>query len=210
MTTTAKTVVAVAVLVIVSAIGVGAFLVGRGARQVDRLTTEILGEGEVTRLGPVTVTSIRSLARLTTYEVVEYTTVEKANDRGWLNWATGDRVAMFVVARIGAGVDLGALGADDVESDPATGIATIHLPPAEVAYVDVDEEQTTVYDRDTGVFTRGDPNLEQSARLAAEEILIQAALDRGLIDLAEDEARDVVRAFVESLGYSDVRVVIGP
>ena len=39
--------------------------------------------------------------------MVEYTTIEKGNDFGWLNWARGDRIFLFAVARIGAGVEAG-------------------------------------------------------------------------------------------------------
>jgi hypothetical protein len=209
MTNPAKIVVAVAVLVLVAALAVTAFLVGRGVGAFDDLSTRVLGEGEVTRVGPVTVTSLRALAELTTYEMVEYTIVEKADDRGWLNWATGDSVSMFVVARIGAGIDFGRITTDDIEADPETGIATIRLPGAAILYVDVDEQQTNVFDRATGIFTRGNPNLEQSARIAAEEVLVDSAVSRGLLDRAEDEAITVIRAFVESLGYADVRVVVG-
>lgn len=208
MSTTAKVVIASALAVLVGAFALAAFMVGRGVAEVDDLTDAIFGRGEVTNLGPVNVHSIRSLADLTTYEMVEYTLIEKADDRGWLNWATGDRVAMFVVARIGAGIDLGTVEAADIQADPATGVATIRIPPAAVVFVDVDEEQTTVFDRDTGIFTSGDPNLEQSARLAAESLLVDAAVERDLLTLAEEEAQLVIRTFVESLGYTDVAVLI--
>lgn len=190
------------------AVAGAAFVVGRGAGAADGWMNRIFGEGEVTEVGPVTITAMRELAQLTTFEMVEYTVIDKADDRGWLNWATGDRISMFVVARIGAGVDLSGMTSDDIDADPEAGVARIRLPAPEIAYVDVDEEQTTVYDRDTGIFTSGNPNLEQSARLAAEEVLVDAALERGLLDRAADEAITVIQTFVESLGYTDVRVTV--
>lgn len=204
MTRTTKAIVAAALVVALA--GIGAFAIALGT--ADSWASRIFGVGEVTTTGPVTIMSIRELAQLTTYEMVEFTVVEKSDDRGWLNWATGDSVSMFVVARIGAGVDLSAMTADSVDSDPATGVAVIRIPPAEISYVEVDEEQTTVYDRDTGLFTKGNPNLEQSARIAAQEVLVAAALSRGLLESAEEEAQFVIRTFVESLGYTDVRVLI--
>ncbi len=209
MTRTSKAVVAAALVVIVVGVGAGAFLLGRGAGTFDGWMARVFGEGEVTTLGPVTISAMQELAQLTTYELVEYTVVEKADDRGWLNWATGDSVSMFVVARIGAGIDMRQMDDDSIDSDPVTGVAVIRIPAAAIAYVEVDEDQTTVYDRDTGIFTSGNPNLEQSARLAAREILVQAALDRGLLELAEAEAQTLIRTFVEQLGYSDVRVIVG-
>jgi hypothetical protein len=208
MTTGAKVLVAGALIVVMTGIGAAGFLAGRGAGTLDGWASRIFGEGETTTLGPVTISTMRELAQLTTYELVEYTLVEQSDDRGWLNWATGDSVSMFVVARIGAGVDLASMGPGSVESDPATGVAVIRIPGAEIAYVEVDEEQTHVYDRDTGIFTSGDPNLERAARLAAQEILVGAALDRGLLELAETEAQLLIQTFVESLGYVDVEVII--
>lgn len=207
MTRALQIVLATMAFVIVLLAGLVFWVIGRTAETADDIATEIMGEGETTVVGQVTVTSIRSLAELTTVELVEYTRVERSDDRGWLNWATGDSVSMFVVARIGAGVDLSQVTADDIDADPATGVATIRLPASEITYVDVDEEQTTVYDRDTGIFTNGDPNLQQSARLAAEEVLVEAALDKEILSLASEEAADVIRLFVESLGYTDVRII---
>ena len=204
MKASVRALIAVALVVV----ALVAFVVGRGVDTADGWMNRIFGEGEVTSVGPVTITALRELAELTTFEMVEYTVVEKADDRGWLNWATGDRVSMFVVARIGAGVDLSALTEGSVDADPETGIVEIRLPAPALTYVDVDEEQTTVYDRDTGLFTAGNPNLEQSARLAAEEVLVAAALERGLLERAAEEARVVISAFVESLGYTDIEVVV--
>lgn len=209
MPRSAKALIAAALVVLLAGIGVVAFAAGRGAGTFDGWVDRIFGEGETTEVGPVTISALRELAQLTTFEMVEYTLVEKSDDRGWLNWATGDSVSMFVVARIGAGVDLSALTPEMVDSDPETLTATVRLPAAQISYVDVDEDQTTVYDRDTGIFTSGNPELESSARRAAEEVLVQAALEAGLLERAGDEARVVITTFLESLGYTDVTVTVG-
>ncbi|HEY5652194.1 MAG TPA: DUF4230 domain-containing protein, partial [Acidimicrobiia bacterium] len=94
-------------------IGSLAYIAGKAAETVADLgdrTAVITGEGEFTRLGPVTAQSLRELSALTTIEIIQYTTIEKGDDRGWLNWATGDQISMFVVASIGAGVDLEQVG----------------------------------------------------------------------------------------------------
>jgi hypothetical protein len=169
----------------------------------------ITGEGEFTRLGPVIAQSLRELSALTTIEIIQYTTIEKGDDRGWLNWATGDQISMFVVASIGAGVDLEQVGDDDILADPETGEAIVRLPAAEITYIAPDTEATHVYNRDTGVFTKGDPDLERSARLAAEEVLLTQALDAGLLERAEERAVSVIEGLIRSLGYTDVTVVVG-
>ncbi len=193
-------------------IGSLAYIAGKAAETVADLgdrTAVITGEGEFTRLGPVTAQSLRELSALTTIEIIQYTTIEKGDDRGWLNWATGDQISMFVVATIGAGVDLEEVGDDDILADPETGEAVIRLPAAEITYIAPDTEATHVYNRETGVFTKGDPDLERSARLAAEEVLVTQALDAGLLDRAEERAVSVIEGLVRSLGYTDVTVVVG-
>ncbi len=215
--TVATILVTLGVIGLVVGIGVTAFVAGRAARTVDQVDQVIDGvvdaveaEGEFTRVGEVTVESLRNLAELTTVEVVEYTTVEKGNDEGLLNWAVGDKVEMFAVARIGAGVDLETLDPEDIFSDPATGRAIIRIPEAGITYVAVDNERTVVYNRETGLFTKGDPDLERSARITAEEALVAQALEDDLLGDAEDRAKVVLEDLLAMLGYTDVTVVITP
>jgi hypothetical protein len=156
-------------------------------------------------IGPVVVTAIRDLAALTTVETVQYTIVEKGTDRGWLAWARGDNLTLFAVARIGAGVDLSQISVRDIQVDE-TGVVEVSLPAAEIQYVAPDNDATQILDRDTGVFTKGDPQLESEARRVADEVLVQGALDGGILAEAEDNARAVLTNFLMSLGYRDVIV----
>jgi hypothetical protein len=203
-------------LVLIVGIGVTAFVAGRAAHAVetvdgvvsDALDT-VTGTGEFTKVGEVKVDSIRALAELTTIEMVEYTVVEKGDDRGWLNWAKGDKIEMFAVARIGAGVDLAGVDGSDIYADPATGRARILLPKAGITYVIVDNEATHVYNRETGVFTKGSVDLERSARLAAEDVLVAKAEEQGITRLAEERAKKVISDLLAGFGYTDIEVVIG-
>ncbi|HSM44501.1 MAG TPA: DUF4230 domain-containing protein [Acidimicrobiia bacterium] len=156
-------------------------------------------------IGPVTITAIRDLARLTTVETVQYTIVEKGTDEGWLAWARGDSLRMFTVARIGAGVDLSQLTVRDVTVDD-DGVVELQVPPAEIQYVDPDEEATQVLERDVGIFTSGDPGLESDVRRVADEVLVENAIEEGILERAESNARSVLTDFLLSTGYTDVIV----
>jgi hypothetical protein len=156
-------------------------------------------------IGPVVISSIRDLSNLTTVETVQYTIVDKGTDRGWLDWARGDSLQLFAVAKIGAGIDLSQLTVRNVSLD-IDGVVEISVPKAEIQYVSVDNEATQILDRETGLFTKGDPRLETDARQVAEEVLVQGALDDGILTQAEANARSVLTDFLMGLGYRDVVV----
>ena len=155
-------------------------------------------------VGPTVVESIQALSELTTAEMVEYTTIEKGEDYGWLNWARGDRIFLFAVARLGAGVDLEKLEPDSFAVDNETGTVVVQLPTAEVFYTYLDNEATTVYDRDTGLFTSGDVELESDARKAAEAILLEQGIRSGLLEEAQHNAEMTISEFLHGLGYTRV------
>lgn len=156
-------------------------------------------------VGPVVVSSIQDLAGLTTVEVVEYAIVEQGTDEGWLAWARGDSLRMIAVARIGAGVDIAGISAQDF-SVSDDGVVHVTVPSAEIQYVAVDNDATEVLDRDKGLFTKGDPQLEGEARRVAESVLVEGALENGILTQAEENARVVLSNFLIGLGYTDVVV----
>lgn len=156
-------------------------------------------------IGPVVVTAIWELGELTTVEMIEHTYIEKGTDGGWLQWARGDSLSMFVVAEIGAGVDLTSLTMSDFEVSDE-GVVSLELPRAEVHYAAVDNDATVVIDREVGLFTKGDPNLETDARRAAETVLLDQALEAGILELAENNAVKVLTNFLMGLGYSEVKI----
>jgi hypothetical protein len=112
---------------------------------------------------------------------------------------------LFAVAKIGAGIDLNGITVRNVSLDDQ-GVVEITVPSAEIQYVSVDNEATQILDRETGLFTKGDPRLETDARQVAEEVLVQGALSDGLLEDAEANARQVLTNFLLGLGYRDVVV----
>lgn len=198
------TLAVVGVLLIASVLS---YLAGRASEVVSDLN--LIPAEEFQTLGDVKVQSLQELAELTTVEMVLATTVDKGTDRGWLNWATGDSISMLVVAEIGAGVDLSFIDGDDVIVDAESRSVEIRLPEATITNITVDNTATGVYDRSTGIFTNGDPNLERAARLAAEEILVEDALERGILSTAERSAVTALTNFLEALGYEQVEVIVG-
>lgn len=198
------------IVILVLVVGLG-LLTWWGARTViSAIPTpgdiaEVFEPKPYEEIGPVTITAIRDLAQLTTVETVQYTIVEKGTDEGWLAWARGDSLRMFAVARIGAGVDLSELTVRDVTVDE-DGVVDIEVPAATIQYVDPDEDATQVLERDVGLLTNGDPGLESDVRRIADEVLVENALEAGILQEAQDNARSVLTDFLLSLGYTDVSV----
>lgn len=198
--------VPVAILVLVVGLGLLTYWGVRTVLSAIPTPSDIAGVFEpepYEEIGPVTITAIRDLAQLTTVETVQYTIVEKGTDEGWLSWARGDSVRLFAVARIGAGVDLSGLTVRDVSVDE-NGVVDLTLPAAAIQYVDPDEDATQVLERDTGIFTSGDPGLESDVRRIADEVLVENAIEAGILTEAEANARSVLTDFLMSLGYTDV------
>lgn len=156
------------------------------------------------RISPAIVENIRTLAELTTVEYVESTIIEKGTDGSWLRWARGDGITLFAVAEIGAGVDLAKLDDSSFTVDSTSGLVTITLPAAEILYSSLDNTETTVFERSTGIFTQGDEQLETEARILAESTMLEKAIDEGILEQAQRNAEQVLSQFIKSLGYPRV------
>jgi hypothetical protein len=192
-------------------IGVVGFLGWRAIDSVgDAIPTpadlvEVLEPEPYVDVGPVVVTAIWDLGGLTTIEMVEHTYIDKGTDGGWLSWARGDTVSMFVVAEIGAGVDLTQLTPGDFDVSEE-GVVSVTLPRAEIHYAAMDNDSTVVIDRQVGLFTKGDPDLETEARQTAETILLDQAMEAGILEKAETNASNVLTQFLTSLGYAGAEI----
>ena len=190
----------VGAIVIGGVLILGAFFIGSAVSGFS-----LFGGGEeFTDVGQTVVEQVRNVAELTTVQVIESTTIEKGNDFGWLNWARGDRIFMFVVVEIGAGIDFEEFYTGSFEVDKETGTVRVVMPPAEITYVAVDNTQTQVIDRSTGALTPGDAQLESDARQVAENVLVENAIKSGILEKAQENAQNVIEGLLLELGYSEV------
>lgn len=198
-----------------AAVIIGVILAGLvfvGLKMVDwsiPLPSFVSGE-PYENVGPTVVESLQDLSELTTVEMVEHTTIEKGEDYGWLNVLRGDRLFLFAVARVGAGVDLAKLTPESFVVDNEDGTVLVRLPAPEITYSYLDGEATRVVDRDTGLLHKGDPQLESEARRQAELLLTEQALDAGILDTAQENAELAVSEFLHGLGYNHVMIERGP
>ena len=203
----------IAAAFVVTVLGAGGFLYAGLSRVVDAIPTvddfaAAVAPEPFLEVSPAIVTSVQNMAQLTTVEMTEYTIVEKGTDQGWLQWARGDTVRLMAVADIGAGVDLARIGIDDFSVSEA-GVVEVAVPKAEIHYIAVDHEASQILDRDKGLFTKGDPQLESEAREIAETVLVDSALQSGILGQAEASTRIALKNLLTGLGYTDVIVTFG-
>jgi hypothetical protein len=74
----------------------------------------------------------------------------------------------------------------------------------------LDNEKSYVYDRQTGVLTKPDPNLETLVRQRAEEEILKAALEDGILEHAKDNAQAYLIKFFAALGFPNTIFVEDP
>jgi hypothetical protein len=122
----------------------------------------------------------------------------------WERVFDGEKVIVIATGNVEAGVDLGDIHKGDVGVDGDT--VTIDLPEAEILSASLDEETTRVYDRDLSPLNfHPDDDLVQEARLRAVEKIEASARENGILDTADQNAQNGIRAFVTTLGFDEVR-----
>jgi hypothetical protein len=153
---------------------------------------------------PVTIVhEVQELARLETMQYTVEKVIIAETGQGPFGFLFGDRLLLVAHGVVIAGVDLEKLEPEDLWIDDA-GQVYLRLPESEVFITSLDNEKSFVYDRDTGLLTRGDINLEATARMAAEEEIVHAALEDGILEQAQINAENYLYRMMRSLGFPDV------
>lgn len=156
---------------------------------------------------PVTVIlQVRSLSRLETAQYTIEKVVTAETGQGALAPLFGDRLLFVAHGNVIAGVDMSQITEHDVTVS-SDGAVTIILPAAEVFIATLDNDKSYVYNRQTGVFTHGDVNLETQARQVAEQEIEKGALEDGILKLAQTNADNFIEKFLTTLGFKSVQII---
>jgi len=172
--------------------------------QLGTQVSQLLNPSPTVIPDPVTIVrEVRAMARL---ETIQYT-VEKVltgeTGQGIFGIFFGDRILFVAHGIVIAGVDMGQMTAADIWFDDV-GTLVIRLPEAEIFISTLDNQKSYVYDRDTGIFTHGDVNLESTIRQAAVVEIENAALEDGILVQARANAEIYLFRLLRSLGHEDV------
>jgi hypothetical protein len=154
---------------------------------------------------PTVIRQIRELQRLETVSYTMDKIVSGERENPVLpRFLAGDRLLLVVHGEAVAGVDLAKLQPSDVVVNGRS--VSIHLPQAEIFIVRLDNAKTRVYSRDTGLFSTPDPNLEGEVRQEAERQIRAAALQDGILQTADKNARQTLTTMLTGLGFGNVEL----
>lgn len=186
--------VALVVALFVFALGLGLWLgavalrvVGFGGRQKFYNTATVLQQ-------------VQTLSQLVTVKYV----MEKVvilEDAKW--YPGGDSRVLLVAHGIAkAGVDFSQMKPADVRVSGKK--ISVRLPPAQITDAYLDEKETRVIERTTGMLRLFDKDMEQTARQNAVDDIRRSARTAGILKDAEERAQAQVKSLFHQMGFEAV------
>lgn len=155
------------------------------------------------------VQRVRQLNRLETASYTIQTVIEINQSQGnpVLDFFAGDALLLIAQGTVVAGLDLSELSSDDVTVAPDGRTITLRLPPAQIFSIMLDNEATRVYSRNRGWFAPENKDLETQARQQAEQQILQAACEDGIMSKANVQAEQAMRQFLGLIDGVEVNIV---
>jgi Protein of unknown function (DUF4230) len=152
---------------------------------------------------PTVVRQIQQLQRLETVSFTMDKIISGEHDSPYLpKFLVSDRLLLVVHGEVIGGVDLSKLQPADVVVQGQS--ISLRLPQAQILVTRLDNAQTRVYSRDTGLFSSPDPNLESEVRQEAERQLQEAAMQGDILQTADGNARSTISSLLQGLGFKKV------
>jgi len=153
------------------------------------------------------IKEIKSLNRLETASFTIEKIIEAGSDSGaFKELLFGDRILLIAHVEVIAGFDLSNIDEEDIKIIGKK--IEIHLPSPEILTTKLDNEKTRVYDRQMGILTKGDSQLESKARLAAENSIRSASCESGILELASINAQKQLTFLFRSVGFEEVVIEV--
>lgn len=203
----ARNVLLALVIVIVVTTSAG-FVVWRMTRTaVENVVTRAITPQEKTIDLASIVTQVRSLNRLETASMhVMHVSTTTQTYKLVPDTLAGDELTFLAVGDVIAGVDLSALTQNDVWRQP-DGTIVLRLPPSQILVTRVDNRESRVINRKTGLLRREDVNLESRVRQRAEAEIRNESLRKGILQTASQNAETKLAEFLHTLGFQQVKFV---
>jgi hypothetical protein len=172
--------------------------------QLGTQVAQVLNPTPTIVADPITIVhQVRSLARLETIQYTVEKVITAETGQGTFGVLFGDRLLFIAHGVVIAGVDLEKLNPGDLRLEE--NVLYVRLPEPEIFIATLDNEKSYVYDRETGILTKGDIHLETAARRAAEQAIREAAIEDGILELARQNAENYLWRLLKDIGrYSEV------
>lgn len=155
---------------------------------------------------------IKEVQKLNRWETARYSIekiISKGDDKkGVFSFLFGDKILLIASGEVVAGFDFQTLNEKDLT---ITGKEVkINIGQPLILSSKLDNSKTRVYDRSTGIFTKGDKNLEKEARNIAEQEIRSAACASGILRTAAENGKKQLVPFLAALGFTSVTVTTTP
>lgn len=147
---------------------------------------------------------VQGLSQLVTvkYVMEKVVVLKDVNQYLGNNFLGESHVTIIAHGVVKAGVDLSQLQPTDVKTMGKK--VEIILPAPLITDGYLDDHQTQVLERTTGLMRTFDKDLEQNARLQAVSEIISAARKEKILDEASERARTQLTTFFHQLGFEQV------
>ncbi|MDB6025301.1 MAG: hypothetical protein JWM68_1524 [Verrucomicrobiales bacterium] len=150
-----------------------------------------------------TTTIIKQIQTLSQFVTVKYV-LEKVVVLEDVKWYGENRVTIVAHGIVKAGTDLGSIRSGDISIKEKR--LSIVIPRSRMTDAYLEDKQTQVLERTTGLMRTFDKDLEQNARRQATDEIKRAAFRGGIIDEADERARTQLVNLFRSLGFEEVEV----
>jgi hypothetical protein len=162
-----------------------------------------------TKVRNLSVDEIRRLAELSTvkYSLTAEVSDVSVPDDFRQQLGVKEEILLLAYGEVAAGFDLNKLQDRDIWVDGTR--VQVHLPAPEVLYSRLDTERTRVIYYKKTVFVRHDISQEARVRAEAEKAIRDAALESDILDRASDYGQLFFSNWLYSLGFTEVRVIVG-
>jgi hypothetical protein len=148
-----------------------------------------------------TATVVKQVQTLSDLVTVKYV-MEKVVVLEDMKWYGESRVLLLAHGIVKAGIDLKHVTTNDVTVFGKSIL--VKLPPPQITDAYLDDQQSRVIDRTTGLLRVFDKDLEQTARENAVDDIRRAACSSGILDDADQRARLELELLLRQAGFEQV------
>lgn len=165
------------------------------------------------RPGPTVIEAIRREATLETVAMTISSDTTVQREHGILG-ACSEELTYLGYFDVTAGIDLSRISSANIESTndgfPEQAQVTITLPPAEITHVELDTTNSRIVAQSTPKWLPGCSHeiaeMTTEAQQKLRDYARSAALERGILGLAEQHAAQTLTQLLQASGYRNVTV----